>query len=54
VVRDMKAGEVFTEENVKSIRPGFGLHPRYLFNIYGKKAKKKIFKGTPLQWDLID
>ena len=54
VVRNMKAGEVFNEENVRSIRPGFGLHPRYLFDIYGKKAKMKIFKGTPLQWGLID
>lgn len=54
VVRDMKAGEVFTEENVKSIRPGFGVHPRYLSDIYGKKSKEDIKRGTPLEWDLVN
>ena len=54
VVRDVKQGKEFTKENVKSIRPGFGLHPRYLFNIYGQKAKQNIKKGTPLKWNLID
>lgn len=54
VVRDVKQGEVFTKENVKSIRPGFGLHPRYLSDIYGKAAKKDIKKGTPLEWNLVN
>jgi pseudaminic acid synthase len=54
VVKDIKAGETFTEENVKSIRPGFGLHPKYLEDILGKKARKSVKKGTPLNWDLID
>jgi pseudaminic acid synthase len=54
IVKDIKKGEVFTEDNLKSIRPGFGLHPRYLSNIYGKKAKADIRKGTPLGWDLVD
>ena len=53
-VKDIKTEETFTEDNVKSIRPGFGLHPRYLSDIYGKKAKKNINKGTPLEWNLID
>ncbi|WP_457642745.1 pseudaminic acid synthase [Persephonella sp.] len=53
VVKDIKKGELFTEENVKSIRPGYGLHPRYLPEIIGKKARKDIKKGTPLSWDLI-
>lgn len=53
-IRDVKQGEIFTEDNVRSIRPGFGLHPRYLLDIYGKKAKNDIKKGTPLGWDLID
>ncbi len=54
VVRDMKKGEVFTEQNVRSIRPGYGLHPKYLKDVLGRKAKKDIKKGTPLSWDLID
>lgn len=53
VVEDIKEGEIFTEKNVKSIRPGFGLETKYIKNIIGKKAKKDILKGTPMQWDLI-
>ncbi len=53
VVKDIKNGESFTEVNIKSIRPGFGMHPKYLKDILGKKAKKDIKKGTPLNWDLI-
>ncbi len=54
VVKDMKKGEVFTEENVRSIRPGYGLHPKYLKEILGKRARKDIERGTPLSWELID
>lgn len=53
VVKDMKAGEIFTNENVRSIRPGFGLHTKYLTEILGKTAKTDISKGTPLNWVLI-
>ena len=53
VVEDIKAGESLTEKNVRSIRPGFGLHPRYFNKIIGKKAINGINKGTPLNWDLI-
>jgi pseudaminic acid synthase len=52
VVKDIKAGEVFTEENINSIRPGFGLHPKYLKDTLGKIAKHDIKKGTPLNWGL--
>lgn len=49
VVEDIKAGEEFTEKNIKSIRPGFGLHPKYYSYILGKKAKRDIKKGEPLK-----
>jgi len=54
VVKDIKAGEPFTEENIRSIRPGFGLHPKYLKEILGKKAKTDIKRGTPLSWEDIE
>lgn len=54
VVKDVKEGEIFTEDNVRSIRPNFGLHTMYYEEILGKKAKKDIAKGIPLAWDLID
>ena len=53
-VDDIKAGESLTEENVRSIRPGFGLHPRYYGQIMGKKARTDIKRGTPLDWVLIE
>ena len=48
VVNDIMAGEVITEENVRSIRPGFGLHPMHYSEILGKKSNQFIEKGTPL------
>jgi len=53
VTKDIKKGEVFTEENVRSIRPGFGLHPKYLKDILGKKASTDIEKATALKWTHI-
>ena len=53
VVKDMKTGEVFTEENVRSIRPGYGLHTRHLNDILGRRAVRDIQRGIPLSWDLI-
>lgn len=54
IVKDVKAGELISEENVKSIRPGYGMHPKYFNEIIGKKIKKDVKKGTPLSWDLIE
>ncbi len=54
VAKDMKAGEVFTEENVRSVRPGVGLHPKYLRDILGKRARFDIKAGTPLSWELVE
>lgn len=53
-VKDIKAGEIMNDENVKSIRPSDGLSPKFLKDIIGKKAKSNIEKGTPLNWDLIE
>jgi len=53
VVKDMKAGDVFTEENVRSIRPGYGLPPKFLKEVLGRRAARDIKHGTPLSWDLI-
>ena len=52
-VKDIAAGEIFTEDNIRSIRPSNGLSPKHLKEILGKKASVKIEKGTPLNWDLI-
>lgn len=46
VAEDMKAGEVITERNVRSVRPGFGLHPKYLKDILGKNVNRDLEKGT--------
>lgn len=48
VVEDIKVGEVFTEKNVKSIRPGFGLHPKYYFSVLGQTATMDISRGSRL------
>ncbi|MFN8577359.1 MAG: pseudaminic acid synthase [Candidatus Sericytochromatia bacterium] len=53
IVEDIKKDEYFTEENIRSIRPGFGLEPRFYNDIIGKKAKVNILRGTPLDWSLI-
>ena len=53
VVKDMKAGEVFTGENVRSIRPGYGLYPRHLKDVLGRRAGQDIRQGTPLGWGLV-
>lgn len=52
-VQDIKAGEVFTEENVRSIRPAFGMHPMYYDKVLGQQAKTDITKGTPMDWKYI-
>lgn len=54
VVKDMKKGEIFTEENVKSIRPGYGLKPKYINMIIGKRSKCDIKKGTPINWEVVE
>jgi len=53
VVKDIAEGEVLTSENIRSIRPGIGLHTMYYEEVLGKHAKHYLKKGTPLAWDLI-
>jgi pseudaminic acid synthase len=53
-VDDIKAGAVFSKKNIKSLRPGGGIEPKYLDQIVGQcKASKDVAKGTLLQWDLV-
>jgi pseudaminic acid synthase len=54
VVKDIKKGEKFTRDNIRAIRPGFGLHPKYLSQIIGKKASKDLKKGDRLSWFVIN
>jgi pseudaminic acid synthase len=53
VVKDIRKGEVVTEENVRSIRPGFGDHPKHLKEVLGKKLNKNVQKGTPFSIDYL-
>ena len=53
VVEDIKAGGIISEKNVRSIRPGFGMHPRHYTDILGSVVKNNIKRGTALTWDLI-
>lgn len=53
VVENVAAGEIFTERNVRSIRPGHGLHTRYLFTFLGKKASRACKAGDPLTWEML-
>ncbi len=50
---DMKAGDVFSEKNIRCIRPGNGLAPKYLELVIGKRITKDAKRGTPMSWDLL-
>ena len=54
VVKDIRKGELISHDNVRSIRPGHGLEPKYIDDALGMKAKRDLSKGTPLQWDIIE
>lgn len=54
IVKDINKGELFTEENVKSIRPAFGMETKYFKDVIGEKASADIKKGTPMTWNLIE
>jgi pseudaminic acid synthase len=54
VITDLDAGDAITTLNIKSIRPGFGLHPKFMNTVIGKKVRRKVSRGTPLTWDLLE
>lgn len=54
IVEDMKAGDIITEKNMRSIRPGLGLYPKYYEDLLGRKVRRNIAKGTALNWDLLE
>lgn len=53
IVEDLQLGDMLTSKNVRAIRPGHGLPPKYIDQILGKRASKSIAKGTPVSWDLV-
>lgn len=54
IVEDIKKGDILTEKNIRSVRPGQGLHPKYYNDVLGKKFRQNVIAGTPLSWDLIE
>ncbi len=54
IVEDMKAGDVIDEKNMRSIRPGFGLSPKYYDVLLGKRVKMDLSRGTRVSWDIFD
>jgi N-acetylneuraminate synthase len=53
IVKDLKAGDVLTADNLRAIRPGLGLPPKYLPIVMGKRVKRDVPRGTPLTWELL-
>jgi pseudaminic acid synthase len=54
VVADIRNGEVFTSDNIRAIRPGYGMAPKYLGEVLGRCAASEIKRGTPLTWELVE
>ena len=53
VAEDMKTGDTFTKDNLRVIRPGFGLPPKYYDMVLNRKACRDLKKGTPVSWDVL-
>lgn len=53
VVQDLRAGDVLTSENIRAIRPGLGLPPRYFDEVLGKRVSRDVARGTALSWELV-
>lgn len=54
VAKDMKKGDIITQENIRSVRPGFGLHPKYLKEIIGKKVNQDLYKGDRMKIEYVE
>ena len=54
ICKDVKKGQIVSEKNVKSVRPGFGLHPKHFESIIGRKFIKNASRGTRLSFELLD
>ena len=54
VVNDIEAGGIFDETNIRSIRPGYGLPPKSLPQVLGKRAAQRLERGTALRWDHVE
>jgi N-acetylneuraminate synthase len=53
ISEDMKAGDVFNRDNLRAIRPGYGLSPKFYETFLGKRVSKDVKKGTPASWELL-
>jgi N-acetylneuraminate synthase len=53
VCEDLRAGDLLTPQNLRAIRPGYGLPPKHLEQLLGKRVAKAVKRGTPASWDLI-
>jgi N-acetylneuraminate synthase len=53
IAQDMQAGDVLTSQNLRIVRPGSGLHPRYYEQVLGRRLNRPAGKGTPMAWELL-
>jgi sialic acid synthase SpsE len=53
IVQDLKRGETLTRENVRAIRPGLGLPPKYIEQVLGRAVSQDVKRGTALRWELL-
>ncbi|MDV2583343.1 pseudaminic acid synthase [Alkalibacillus haloalkaliphilus] len=53
VAKEIQAGELLTKDNIRVVRPGYGLSPKYYETVLGQRANQKLTAGTPLSWDMI-
>jgi sialic acid synthase SpsE len=53
ITQDLKAGDVLTSENLRAIRPGYGLPPKFIDTFLGRKVRQDVKRATPATWDLL-